>query len=184
MSTAEQEKSIVEDIAVAEIEHYMGGIIEVESDNIPLIYLKELQNLYVQQIKYHGYALEYEHSMRFKEKILKHIPELTGRDVMGRDVILTLKDDCGNVIFEACDLQGDGMFLERAAVSISYKNILEIQNSISNQLCKLYDVQISVCPPKLQENIFTVPAIDNLDHNPSSNPSKDSFHGTGIIIFQ
>ena len=42
MSTAEQEKSIVEDIAVAEIEHYMGGIIEVESDNIPLILSKRI----------------------------------------------------------------------------------------------------------------------------------------------
>ena len=116
MSTSEQEKSIVEGIAVAEIERYMGGIIEVESDNIPLFYLKELKNLYVQQIKYHGY-----------EKILKHISELRGRDVMGRDLILTLKDDCGNAIFEPCDLQDDGMFLERGACTIQ-KKILSKQD--------------------------------------------------------
>ena len=48
-------------------------------------------------------------------------------------------------------------------LSISYKCILEIRNSITNQLCKLCDVQRSVCPPRLQENIFTVSAIDNLD---------------------
>ena len=35
-----------------------------------------------------------------------------------------------------------------------------------------------VCPPKLQDEIFTTSAINNIDHNPSS------FHGTGISIFQ
>ena len=74
--------------------------------------------------------------------------------------------------------------LNEYGLSISYKRILEIQNSITNQLCKLYNVQRSVCPPRLQENIFTVSAIDNLDHNPPSSTAKDSFHGTGISIFQ
>ena len=245
-------------------------------------------------MKYHGYAVEYEHSTRFKEKILKRIPELT-KHKMGRDVILTLKDNCGKAIFEACDLRDNGICLERApriipkkilskqdekklsnkndvisketfssqseidsisppvmnfinmvlndsnvdtsdkkalkiaqllqfntikqknksktnetplplynglmihsrtkrkslieelnkyGLNISYKRILEIQNSIINQLCKLCDVQRSVCPPRLQENKFTVSAIDNLDHNPSSSTAKDSFHGTGISIFQ
>ena len=92
----------------------MRGIIEVESDNIPVFYLKELKNLYVRQMKYHGYAVEYEHSTRFKEKILKHNPELT-KHKMGRDVILTLKDNCGKAIFEVCELQNDGICLERAA---------------------------------------------------------------------
>ena len=125
-SIAEQEKSIVEDIVVAEIERYMRGIIEVESDNIPVFYLKELKNLYVQQMKYHGYAVEYEHSTRFKEKILKHIPELTEHK-MGRDAILTLKHDCGKAIFEVCDLQDDGMCLERAS-RIIRKEILSKQD--------------------------------------------------------
>ena len=91
-STAEQENSIVEGFVVAEIECYMRGIIEVESDNIPDFYLKELKSPYVQEMKHHGYAAEYELSTRFKEKILKRIHELTERK-MGRDVILTLKDD-------------------------------------------------------------------------------------------
>ena len=113
-STAEQEKSIVECIVVAEIERYTRANIEVESNNIPFFYLKELKNLYVQQMKYHGYAVECEHSTRFKEKILKRIPELTEHK-MRKDVILTLKDDCEKAIFEACNLQDDGMCLERAA---------------------------------------------------------------------
>ena len=70
--------------------------------------------------------MEYEYSTRFKEKILKRIPELTEHK-MGRDVILTLKDDCGKAIFEACDLQDDGMCLERAA-RIIRKEILSKQD--------------------------------------------------------
>ena len=46
---------------------------------------------------------------------------------VGRDVILTLKDDCGKAIFEACDLQDDGMCLERAA-RIIRKEILSKQD--------------------------------------------------------
>ena len=74
--------------------------------------------------------------------------------------------------------------LNEYGLSISYKCILEIKNIITNQLCKLYDVQRFACPPRLQENIFTVLQSDNLDHNPSSSTAKDSFHGTGISIFQ
>ena len=48
----------------------------------------------------------------------------------------------------------------------------------------MYDIQKSVCPPKLQKHTFTVSAIDNLNHNPSSSTSQNSFHGTGISIFQ
>ena len=48
----------------------------------------------------------------------------------------------------------------------------------------MYDVQRSVCAPRLQENIFIVSAIGNLNHNPSSSTAKDSFHGTGINVFQ
>ena len=116
-STGEQEKSIVEDIVLAEIEHYMRRIIALESDDIPVFYLKELKNLYVLQMKYHGYTVEYEHRTRFKEKILKRISELSEHK-MRRDFILMFKDDCGKGIFEVCNLKDDGMCLERAARTI------------------------------------------------------------------
>ena len=61
-----------------------------------------------------------------REKILKRIPELTEHK-MGRDIILTLKNDCGKAIFEGCDLQDDGMCLERAA-RIIRKEILSKQD--------------------------------------------------------
>ena len=31
----------------------------------------------------------------------------------------------------------------------------------------------------MRKGLFTVGALDNLDHNPSSSTGKDSFHGTG-----
>jgi hypothetical protein len=41
-----------------------------------------------------------------------------------------------------------------------------------------------VCSIKLRKFLYTVGAIDNLDHNSSSLTAKGSFHGTGISIFQ
>ena len=70
--------------------------------------------------------MEYEHPTRFNETILKRIPELTEHK-MGKDVILKLKDDCGKAIFEASELQDDGMCLERAA-RIIRKEILSMQD--------------------------------------------------------
>ena len=41
-----------------------------------------------------------------------------------------------------------------------------------------------VCPPALRRGIFTVAALDNFDHNPSSTSAKTSLHGTSISMFQ
>ena len=41
-----------------------------------------------------------------------------------------------------------------------------------------------IAPSCLCKGLFTVGAIDNLDHNPSSTTSTDSFRGTGISLFQ
>ena len=41
-----------------------------------------------------------------------------------------------------------------------------------------------VCPLKFRGKVFTSAAVDNIDHNPSSTTSKDSFHGTSISLFQ
>ena len=48
----------------------------------------------------------------------------------------------------------------------------------------MYDKEGVVCPPKLSRNVFTVAAVDNIDHNPSSATARDSFHGTGISLMQ
>lgn len=41
-----------------------------------------------------------------------------------------------------------------------------------------------ICPPNVQKGVFTVAAIDNIDHNPTSNTSKEAFHGTAMSLFQ
>ena len=153
-SIAEQEKATVEVIVVTEIERYMRGIIGVESDNIPVFYLKELKNVYAQQMKYHSYAVEYEDRTRFREKILKCIPELTEHK-MGRHVSLAFKAVCGKAIFEACDLKDDGMCLGRAARMIR-KEILSKQDEkklsnkndvLSKETLSLQSEIDSISPP-------------------------------------
>lgn len=39
-------------------------------------------------------------------------------------------------------------------------------------------------PIKLRRGLFTTSAIDNIDHNPSSNTAQGSFHAIGISLFQ
>ena len=55
---------------------------------------------------------------------------------------------------------------------------------ISTAVSKLYEERKVVRPPQLQSGLFTTAAVDNIDHNPSSNTSQKSFHGTGITLFQ
>ena len=35
-------------------------------------------------------------------------------------------------------------------------------------------------PVSLKKGVFTIGAVDNLDHNPSSTIAFSSFHGTGV----
>ena len=39
-------------------------------------------------------------------------------------------------------------------------------------------------PPILRNGLFTTGNLDNIDHNPSSSTSKDSFHGTALSVTQ
>ena len=55
---------------------------------------------------------------------------------------------------------------------------------MTKQLCFHYNSQGVVCPPTLKDGLFTVAAIDNFDHDPSSSASQTSFHGASISIFQ
>ena len=69
-------------------------------------------------------------------------------------------------------------------LSISYDRVLRISAELGNNLCQRYHNDQVVCPPSLKGNVFTTSAVDNIDHNPSSTTAKDSFHGTGISLFQ
>ena len=67
---------------------------------------------------------------------------------------------------------------------ISYDRVLSISTDLGNKLCHQYEMEKAVCPPNLRCGLFTTAAADNIDHNPSSTSAHDSFHGTGISLFQ
>uniref|UniRef100_A0A1X7U3D9 Uncharacterized protein n=1 Tax=Amphimedon queenslandica TaxID=400682 RepID=A0A1X7U3D9_AMPQE len=65
------------------------------------------------------------------------------------------------------------MELHQLGLSVSYAKVLRDLNSKG-----------VVCPSQLQKGVFKIAALDNIDHNPSSTTAKESFHGTGISLFQ
>lgn len=67
---------------------------------------------------------------------------------------------------------------------VSYDRVLEICTELGNKVCHHYEEEKAVCPPQLKTGLFTTAAVDNIDHNPSSISAHDSFHGTGISLFQ
>ena len=67
---------------------------------------------------------------------------------------------------------------------MSYDRVLQIQSDIANGVCQRYEMEKVVCPPNMRRGLFTIAAVDNIDHNPSSATAKDSFHGTGISLMQ
>lgn len=67
---------------------------------------------------------------------------------------------------------------------ISYDRVLDISTELGNKICHRYEEEKAVCSPQLRGGLFTTAAVDNIDHNPSSTSAHDSFHGTGISLFQ
>jgi len=65
-------------------------------------------------------------------------------------------------------------------LSVSYDRILEL-DQIATSLCHSTDEIDLVCPHLLRHGLFTVGALDNLDHNPLRTTSKESFYGTGNL---
>ena len=80
--------------------------------------------------------------------------------------------------------KGIVQFLASQGLSISYDRVLQIEDDITKQLCIRYNTEGIVCPPSLKKGLFTIAAIDNIDHDPSSSTAQKSFHGTSISIFQ
>ena len=66
---------------------------------------------------------------------------------------------------------------------VSYDRLLQLTSDMSNGICKQFETENVVCPPKMCHGLYTTSAVDNIDHNPSST-SHDSFHGTCISIMQ
>ena len=72
----------------------------------------------------------------------------------------------------------------KLGLSISYDRVLQVLNKTANAVCKQYRYDNIVCPPNLQPHLFTIAAVDNIDHNLSSSTAQSSFHGTAISVLQ
>ena len=59
---------------------------------------------------------------------------------------------------------------------------MEIQEDITHYLCTKYNREALVCPPQLKQGLFTITAIDYVDHIPSSATASSSFHGFTISV--
>ena len=69
-------------------------------------------------------------------------------------------------------------------LGVSYDRVLQVENWLATGVCQHIAEIGLVCPSQLHHGLFTICALDNLDHNPSSTTATDSFHGTGIRLFQ
>ena len=61
---------------------------------------------------------------------------------------------------------------------------MDLSTKMGNRVLKHFEKENLVCPPILRQKLFTSAALDNIDHDPSSTTAEDSFHGTGISLFQ
>ena len=61
---------------------------------------------------------------------------------------------------------------------------MELEESLASSISERFVADGCVVPASLRKGLFTIGALDNLDHNPSSTTAASSFHGTGISLFQ
>ena len=62
--------------------------------------------------------------------------------------------------------------------------MIEIENSLAATLCKRFEQEGLACPANLRKGLFTVRALDNIDHNTTSTTAKGALHGTAMSVFQ
>ena len=74
--------------------------------------------------------------------------------------------------------------LYQLGLSVSYDRVMEIQDWLATASTERFEQDGCVAPVCLRKGIFSIGALDNIDHNPSSTTATSSFHGTGISIFQ
>ena len=69
-------------------------------------------------------------------------------------------------------------------LSISRDRVLNISTAMATAAAAQYERDGVVRPFILRKDLFTAAAIDNIDHNPTSNTAGQSFHGTDISMFR
>ena len=72
----------------------------------------------------------------------------------------------------------------KLGLSISYDRVLSLSTKLASTACELYNTDNLVCPSVLRGGIFSVAAVDNIDHNLSSSTAASAFHGTAVSVIQ
>ena len=74
--------------------------------------------------------------------------------------------------------------LYQMGISVSYQRIVELEDMLATSISERFGMDGCVAPACLRKGAFTIGALDNIDHNPTSMTAASSFHGTGISMFQ
>ena len=72
----------------------------------------------------------------------------------------------------------------KLGLSISYDRVLSLSTKLANTACEQYNSENLVCPSALRGGLFSVAAVDKIDHNLSSSTAASAFHGTAVSIIQ
>ena len=63
-----------------------------------------------------------------------------------------------------------------------YNKVLSISNELSNKAIHQFNCDKVVRQPSMKVGLFTIVAIDNIDHNPNMNTAATLFHDTAISL--
>ena len=74
--------------------------------------------------------------------------------------------------------------LHSLGLCISYDRLTTLSTYLGNSVIDQFEKDGLICPPSLRSTIFTMHAVENIDHNPTSRTAKDSWHGTAISTSQ
>jgi len=74
--------------------------------------------------------------------------------------------------------------LHRLGLSVNYNRVKYLERKMGDSVLQQFNTEGVVCPTGMRYGLFTVAAVDNIGHNPTSSTSKDSFHGSAISLFQ
>ena len=74
--------------------------------------------------------------------------------------------------------------LHENGLCICYNRVLRMSNHFGEAVIPQYVEEAVVCQRELKKHVFTTPANDNIDHNPTSTMAQSSIHGTSVSLFQ
>lgn len=72
----------------------------------------------------------------------------------------------------------------KLVLSVSYVRVLSLSTKIANTACEQHSSNNLVCPSALRGGLFSVAAVDNIDHNLSSSTAVSAFYATAVSVIQ